>query len=94
MKKEIIKMGTTHCFIQRLTELIARFSTRQAEQMENYDIGLLTFTDHVIWMRQLGDEYLVELDAIVRQAMSDLQVSKDYLKGAAHSHSMSLCDIK
>lgn len=90
MKKKIAKMGTTHCFIQRLTEIVAEFSTKQAEQRETYDIGVTTFTDHVIWMRQIGDEYLVELDAIVKQAMSDLQVSKDYLKGAAHSHSMTI----
>lgn len=83
-------MGTTYCFIQRLQELISRYNGRQNDTVENYNMGLTTFTEKVYQLQDIGLEYIIELTALVRQAKSDLQVSDDYLKGAAHSHSMTI----
>lgn len=93
MKNVETRIETTHQFIDMLRELISNFNFKRTEQNENYEMCLVTFTDHMCWSSQICAEYFIALDKLVRQAMSNLNVSRDYLNGAANANSMSLITV-
>ena len=87
------KIHTTSCFIEQLRELNSTFGTMQKDACENYEMGLTTFAEKTAQLFDICARYFIELDTLVTRAMTELQVNRDYLEGAANSHCMTLSTI-